>query len=85
MCLALREATDHAVKLGVPKQAAMDFMLGHINVELAIAFGAFPGGQFSDGALMAIDKAKPEIFKEGWLERIFDPQAIQKSVREICE
>ncbi|MGI9423212.1 MAG: phosphogluconate dehydrogenase C-terminal domain-containing protein [Hyphomicrobiaceae bacterium] len=85
MCLALREATDHAVKLGVPKQAAIDFMLGHINVELAIAFGAFPGGQFSDGALMAIDKAKPEIFREGWLERIFDPQAIQKSVREICE
>ncbi|MGI9522355.1 MAG: phosphogluconate dehydrogenase C-terminal domain-containing protein [Hyphomicrobiaceae bacterium] len=85
MCLALREATDHAVKLGVPKQAALDFMLGHINIELAIAFGAFPGGQFSDGALMAIEKAKPEIFKEGWLERIFDPEAIQRSVRDICK
>lgn len=85
LCLALREATDHAVKLGVPEQAAMDFILGHINIELSIAFGEFPGGQFSDGALMAIDKAKPEIFRDGWLDRVFDPQAIKKSVRDICE
>lgn len=85
LCLALRDATDHAVKLGVPKQAAMDFMLGHINIELSIAFGAFPGGQFSDGALMAIEKAKPEIFREGWLDRVFAPEAVMKSVRDICE
>jgi len=85
LCLALRDATDHAAKLGVPHDAAMDFMLGHINIELAIAFGAFPGGQFSDGALLAIEKAKPEIFREGWLDRVFDPEAIRKSVRDICE
>ncbi len=85
LCLALRDATDHAVKLGVPEQAAKDFILGHINIELSIAFDEFPGGQFSDGALMAIDKAKPEIFRDGWLDRVFDPQAVMRSVRDICE
>ena len=52
MCIALREATDEAIRRGVPRQAAVDFVLGHINIELAIAFEAFPEGRFSDGAFM---------------------------------
>jgi D-apionate oxidoisomerase len=84
LCLALSEATDEAVRRGVPRQAAIDFMLGHLNIELAIAFQVFPEGRFSDGALYAIDQARPQIFREGWLERIFDPEAIKKSVSEIC-
>ena len=45
LCLALRDAVEQAVGHGVPREAAMDFMLGHINIELAIAFGAFPEGK----------------------------------------
>jgi len=84
LCLALREATDEAVRRGVPRQAAIDFMLGHLNIELAIAFEQFPEGRFSDGALYAIAQARPQIFREGWLERIFDPAAVKRSVDEIC-
>ncbi len=82
--LALREATDEAVRRGVPEQAAHDFMLGHLNIELAIAFGIFPG-VFSDGALHAIDKARPVIFKEGWMNDVFDPDAVMQSVKDICD
>jgi len=82
--MALREATDVAVGRGVPRAAAMDFMLGHLNIELAIAFGAFPDGKFSDGALHAIKQARPRIFRDGWLEEIFQPAAIQQSVKDIC-
>lgn len=84
LALAMREATDEAVRRGVPREAAMDFILGHLNIELAIAFGAFPEGKFSDGALQAIALAKPLIFRDDWLERIFDPDAVRRSVREIC-
>ncbi len=84
LVMALREATDEAVRRGVPRQAAHDFMLGHLNVELGILFDAFPG-QFSDGAIMAIEKAKPEILREDWLERVFAPEAVLRSVKEICE
>ncbi len=85
LALALREATDEAVRRGVPEQAAHDFMLGHLNIELAIAFGIFPEGRFSDGALKAIEKAKPLIFRDGWRERVFDPEAVMASVKDICE
>lgn len=84
LALALRKATDEAVKRGVPEQAAHDFMLGHLNIELAIAFGVFPEGKFSDGALHAIRKAEPVIFRDGWLDRVFDPEAVKASVRDIC-
>ena len=82
--MALREATDAAVGRGVPRAAAMDFMLGHLNIELAIAFGTFPDGKFSDGALHAIKQARPRIFRDGWLEDIFQPAAIRQSVKDIC-
>jgi D-apionate oxidoisomerase len=84
LALALREATDEAVRRGVPAEAARDFMLGHLNIELSIAFDVFPEGKFSDGALYAIEAARPQIFKEGWLESIFAPEAVLASVREIC-
>ena len=84
LAMALREATDVAVRRGVPRAAAMDFMLGHLNIELAIAFGAFPDGKFSDGALHAIKQARPRIFRDGWLEDVFQPAAILQSVKDIC-
>ena len=85
LALALKEATDEAVRRGVPKQAAIDFIIGHLNIELAIAFGIFPEGRFSDGALQAIDKARPVIFREGWIDRVFAPAAVMESVKAICE
>lgn len=85
LSLALRDAVDASVRRGVPEQAAMDFMLGHLKIELAIAFGIFPEGKFSDGALLAIEKAKPMIFRDGWLDQIFDPEAVKASVRDICD
>ncbi|WP_315832706.1 phosphogluconate dehydrogenase C-terminal domain-containing protein [Bradyrhizobium prioriisuperbiae] len=84
LCLAIKEATDEAVRRGVPEQAATDFVLGHIAIGLSIAFGVNPGGKFSDGALHAIALAKPEIFRDGWLERIFNPAAVKQSVIDIC-
>lgn len=82
--LALREATDRAAALGVPPAAAHDFILGHLKIELAIAFGIFPEGKFSDGALLAIENAKSVIFKDNWLDDVFNLDAIKKSVNDIC-
>ena len=35
----IKEAMDEAIRRGVPAEAARDFLLGHINIELAIVFG----------------------------------------------
>lgn len=85
LCLALRDAVEEAARRGVPRAAAEDFMLGHINIGLSIAFGVFPEGKFSDGALLAIEQAKEVIFKEDWLEQVFNPDAVMSSVQSICD
>ncbi|MBL8240069.1 MAG: semialdehyde dehydrogenase [Bryobacterales bacterium] len=82
--MMLREATDEAVRRGVPEAAARDFILGHMRVELAIAFQEKEGACFSDGALKAIDRAKPVIFQPDW-KRVFESEAIAESVRHITD
>ncbi|HEU0122626.1 MAG TPA: phosphogluconate dehydrogenase C-terminal domain-containing protein [Bryobacteraceae bacterium] len=82
--MMLREATDEAVRRGVPEAAARDFILGHMRVELAIAFQEKEGACFSDGALKAIERAKPVIFQPDW-KRVFEPEAIAESVRHITD
>ena len=42
----MKEAVDKVVELGVPQQAAYDFFLGHINIELALAIWTIAWGRF---------------------------------------
>ena len=81
---ALADATQAAADRGIPYQAAEDFMLGHLTILLAVAFGHQPGGKLSDGCLIAIEDAKRVIFKDGWLDKIFDPASVKASVESIC-
>jgi D-apionate oxidoisomerase len=84
-CLTiLREATDEAVRRGVPFEAARDFLLGHMRVELAIVFQEKEGAVFSDGALKAIERARNVLFQPDW-KRVFEPAAIAESVEHITQ
>jgi len=82
--MVIREATDEAVRRGVPRQAAEDFILGHLKVEIGVAFELFEGAQFSDGALMAIEKAKKDVFQPDW-KKVFEPDAVMQSVKDITQ
>jgi hypothetical protein len=82
-CLTIiREATDEAVRRGVPQEAARDFILGHLNVELAILFDQLPGVRMSDAANKAVDRAKKEIFAPDW-KKVFERDAIAENIRMI--
>ncbi len=82
-CLTIiREATDEAIRRGVPEQAAKDFILGHLNVELAILFDQLPGVRMSDAANKAVERAKKEIFVLDW-KKVFEPEAIAENIRMI--
>ena len=84
-CLTvIREATDEAVRRGVPKEVAHDFILGHLNVELAILFDQMPGARMSDAANRAVERAKKEIFAPDW-KKVFEPEAIRESIRMITD
>lgn len=79
----LAEAAAEATRRGVPAEAAHDFLLGHLTILLAVSFGVLPDGRLSDGCMLAIEEAKPLIFRDGWLDSIFDPEAIRASVENI--
>ena len=82
-CLTIiREAMDEAVHRGVPEAAARDFILGHLNVELAILFDQLPGVRMSDAANKAVARAKTEIFAPDW-KKVFERDAIAENIRMI--
>lgn len=78
---AMHEAMDEAVRRGVPKEAARDFLLGHMNILAAVTFEEV-NGQFSDACNKAIVFGKETIFKPDWL-RLFEPDEIKNSVKRI--
>ena len=78
----IKEAVDEAARRGVPYEAARDFMLGHLKIEIAICFQLLEGLRFSDGALRAIEDAKQSIFREDW-KKVFEPEAVRESVLRI--
>lgn len=83
-CLTIvREATDEAVQRGVPAEAARDFVLGHLKVELGIVFQEFEGATFSDGALQAIEEARKRLFRPDWKD-VFEPEEMMRSIRQIA-
>lgn len=74
----LREALDETVRRGVPFEAAKDFMMGHINIQLAIVFGE-AGNPFSDACLVAIEYGKKHLIKEGW-KVMFEPDQVYEQI-----
>lgn len=80
-CTIIREALDEAIALGVPEAAARDFMMGHVNIPLAIVFGE-AGNPFSDGALRIIRYGKQRIISPDW-KTVFDPEDVKRQVRVI--
>lgn len=79
----MREAIEEAVKHGVPAEAARDFILGHININIAILFG-FLDIQFSDGAKLAVERARPLLFNPDW-RQVFEPENVMQQVKAITE
>jgi hypothetical protein len=78
----IREAMDEAVRRGVPADAARDFMLGHVNIPLAIVFGEV-SSPFSDGAKLIIEHGRNMLFHPDWRERVFSPESVKEQVTAI--
>ena len=79
---ALKEGLDEVVSMGVPEQAAQDMLFGHIRTELAIIFG-ISGFPLSDGAILAVEKAKSRVFQPDWKQKVFSLENVRQSVHEI--
>jgi hypothetical protein len=81
-CVSLiREGMQRVIGAGVPADATRDFLMGHLQIGIAIIFEQLDW-KLSDGAAMALREAKGVLFRDDW-DRIFDPEAILASVRQI--
>lgn len=78
----LKEGADAAIAKGVPKEAVFEFLMGHVNIELALLFEQLPGGKFSDAAIKAIAIGKEKIFKDNWRD-IFEPESVKEQIKAI--
>lgn len=76
MCEAVDECEE---KYGIPRQAAHDFLIGHLNVEIAMWFGYSPKVP-SDAALRLLKFGKSKIMRDDWREALSP-----KVVREAAE
>ena len=65
----------------MPREAARDFLLGHLNVLGAVIFGEVEG-VFSDACNKAIEFGKPTLMRPDW-KKVFEPQEIADSIRRI--
>ena len=82
-CLAIvKEGLDEVISRGVPAEAAREFLLGHLNIQLAVIFQEIPGAVFSEAAIKALDRGKSILFKENW-KQIFEPDNVLEQVNDI--
>ena len=79
----VREGFDCIVDLGVPKEAARDFILGHLRIQIAVLFNE-TNGTFSDAAYKISKRAIPILFKENW-KKIFEMSDIKEQVKDIVK
>jgi hypothetical protein len=80
MCMidVMTEAVDECEKrYGIPREAAHDFLIGHLNVEIAMWFGYSPKVP-SDAALRLLEFGKSKIMKENWREAL-SPEVVREA------
>jgi hypothetical protein len=81
LLVVMKEAMDDVVARGVPREAARDFLLGHMNVLASVIFEERPG-LFSDACNKAIEFGKPVLMRDDW-RRVFEPEELAASIQRI--
>jgi hypothetical protein len=77
--MLMKEAMEEAIRRGVPRPAAESFMLGHVQVPLAIFFG-FIDAQVSDAAKIAIRHGTEKVLRDDW-RQVFEPENLRAVIR----
>ena len=75
------EALEEAVRRGVPRAAARAFMLGHVQVPLAIVLGA-TDAPFSDAAKIAVAYGREMIYRPDW-RKVFDADHVREAIHRM--
>ena len=78
----IRQGLDEVIKRGVPAEAARDFLLGHLRIQMAVLFNELPGAVFSDAANKALQRGLKEFIKDDW-KKVFEPDNVKDQIASI--
>ena len=78
----IRKGLDEVISRGVPAEAARDFLLGHLRIQMAVLFDELPGAVFSDAANKALARGLKEFIKDDW-KKIFDNDNVMDQIKSI--
>ena len=78
----IRQGLDEVIRRGVPAEAARDFLLGHLRIQMAVLFDELPGAVFSDAANKALQRGLKEFIREDW-KKIFEPDNVKDQINAI--
>jgi hypothetical protein len=78
----IREGLNEVIKRGVPAEAARDFLLGHLRIQLAVLFNELPGAVFSDAANKALQRGLKEFIKDDW-RKVFEADNVKDQIESI--
>ena len=78
----IRQGLDEVIKRGVPAEAARDFLLGHLRIQMAVLFNELPGAVFSDAANKALQRGLKEFIKDDW-RKVFEPENVSDQIASI--
>ena len=81
--MMIKEGLDEAIRRGVPAAAARAFLMGHINVQLAITFGEIEA-RYSDGAVKMLEEAQAKLFQPDW-KKVFEPESVRAQLDSILK
>ncbi|HLI59040.1 MAG TPA: phosphogluconate dehydrogenase C-terminal domain-containing protein [Solirubrobacteraceae bacterium] len=83
-CISLiHDGMERVIEAGVPAEATYDFLMGHIQIGLALIFDQLDW-KLSEGAQLALRESKRMLFRDDW-DRIFEPEEVLASVRRITD
>lgn len=81
-CLAvIHEGMERVIAAGVPAEATYDFLMGHLQIGIALIFDQLDW-KLSEGAQLALDQSRVQLFRDDW-DSIFEPDSIMRSLRQI--
>ncbi len=78
----ISEGLAEVIRRGVPAEAARDFLLGHLRIQMAVLFNELPGAVFSDAANKALQRGLREFIKDDW-KKIFEPDNVKDQILAI--
>jgi hypothetical protein len=76
---AMAETVNEAQRRGIPREAAISFLTGHINVLSSIFLDRLGNAQVSDACKVAIGLGNRMVLRDDW-KRIWDDDVLDKAI-----